>query len=567
MADRRDDPDIDEAPDDERLHDAALVERVRAGDDSAFAEIYDKWFDRVHDLARRIVRDPETAAEVAQDTFLAAWQKLDALDQPASLGGWLLRIARNRALNRSDREKRSSAVGDDTMAAIEAGGGQVSAPAGFRIEERVARADDPAIAAEDNEAAALLWSAVVALGERDQTVLTMHLRYGMTPAEIGEALGVNRNAANQMVHRVKGRLDSAVQARVLWDGDRPRCDRLVADLAAASVESFGPDAVKVAERHVESCAECGERRRLRLQPAALFGALPVLIAPQILKQKVAAALAADGVPVDPAAYGSGSGHAAVRDGSHSSDGDGSSTEGPGTAEGPASFGAADDGVGPGASRRRGLAVAAVAVLVIAALVGVVLVTDGDDGQSDQVVAGSAGPDGDGLEALLESSTGSDDETTTSSSESVAPESLAPDSLPSGDEPSSDAPPLVSPQPQSQPQPQPVPQPQSPQPPGPPVDPLNSFTLSPSTKSDSFYLYADAPVLSWSVKPGYTVRVSGPGLPVQSALSGSVAVCPTQNAPWAGSCIPGFGPFNYVLSIRSGNTVVASHTRTLTVTLP
>lgn len=560
MADRRDAPDADrESRDQDRHDDALLVERVRSGDERAFAEIYDKWFDRVHDLALRIVRDPEIAAEVAQDTFLSAWQKLDSLDQPASLGGWLLRIARNRSLNRSDREKRSTAVGDDTMEAIEAGGGLVSAPAGFRIEDRVARAEDPVIAAEDNEAAALLWSAAMALGERDQTVLTLQLRYGMTPAEIGDALGVNRNAANQMVHRVKGRLDSAVQARVLWEGDRPRCAQLAAAVGAANVDSFGPDAVKIAEKHAKSCDECGERRRLRLQPAALFGALPVLAAPQVLKQKVAAALAAEGVPVDPSAYGVGVG----QEGFRGERGPSGEHEPPGESVGatvpdPVGGAHAESSV----PRHRGLILAGAAVLVVAALVGLLWITS-DGGQTDEVVAGPTGADGDELEELLEGPATGDDETTTSAgSGATVPGSLAPEPAPAGDESQPGAPPIVQPQPVPQPQPQPQPQPP---PPPAPVDPLDSFSLSPSAKSGSSYFFADAPVLSWSVRSGYTVRVSGPGLPARSSLSGSVAICPTQNPPWAGSCNVLPGQYEYVISIRSGATVVATETRTLTVT--
>ena len=87
----------------------ALVLAARGGDERAFGELFDRWFDPVHDIAWRIVRDRDTAAEVAQDVFLVAWQGLGTLEQPGSFGGWVRRIARNRALNRLDRERRSRA--------------------------------------------------------------------------------------------------------------------------------------------------------------------------------------------------------------------------------------------------------------------------------------------------------------------------------------------------------------------------------------------------------------------------------------------------------------------------
>ena len=52
--------------------DVELVEAARSGDpESAFGRLFDRWFDRTYDVAWRIVRNPDTAAEVAQDSFLA----------------------------------------------------------------------------------------------------------------------------------------------------------------------------------------------------------------------------------------------------------------------------------------------------------------------------------------------------------------------------------------------------------------------------------------------------------------------------------------------------------------
>jgi RNA polymerase sigma-70 factor (ECF subfamily) len=93
----------------ERREDAALVEQARAGDPDAFGRLYDRWFDRVHDLAFRITNDTAAASDVAQDALLAAWQKLGTLEDPEAFGGWLLRITRNAALDRHRREQRARA--------------------------------------------------------------------------------------------------------------------------------------------------------------------------------------------------------------------------------------------------------------------------------------------------------------------------------------------------------------------------------------------------------------------------------------------------------------------------
>ena len=87
-----------------RARDAEWVRRAVAGDRDAFALLYDEWFDRVFNLALRVVRNRDVAEEVCQGAFLSAWRSLDRLEDPDAFGGWLLRIARNASFNRSDRE-------------------------------------------------------------------------------------------------------------------------------------------------------------------------------------------------------------------------------------------------------------------------------------------------------------------------------------------------------------------------------------------------------------------------------------------------------------------------------
>src|SRR5215204_5872292 len=93
-------------PMDDRARDAALVAEALEGDETAFGRLYDAWYDRVWNVARRVVHDPEVAAEVTQDAFLSAWRNLGTLEDPDAFGGWLLRIARNASFNRHRKEAR-----------------------------------------------------------------------------------------------------------------------------------------------------------------------------------------------------------------------------------------------------------------------------------------------------------------------------------------------------------------------------------------------------------------------------------------------------------------------------
>ncbi len=309
--------------DNDRARDAELVGRARRGDPDAFGLLYDVWFDRLHDVARRIVHDDQVAAEITQDAFLAAWRKLDTLADPASFGGWVLRIARNAALNRRVREQRATAVDAEGFAMIERDGASpVSAPAGFGVEDRASRLDDPASVVGDAELVGLVHEAASALSERDAEVLRLQLRYELTPAEVGEVLGISRNAANQTCHRVRERFARAFGARLLWRGGTPRCAALQAELAVAGHGGFDATVVRLTSAHAEACAECGEERRSRLTPSALFGAIGVVPALAATKQAVARGLAAQGVPMGGSAAVGGS------SGVGSPSGDGTTPTGP-----------------------------------------------------------------------------------------------------------------------------------------------------------------------------------------------------------------------------------------------
>lgn len=265
-----------------RTSEGNLVEAARSGDNRAFGELFDRWFDRVHDLSRRIVKDPGTAGEVAQDAFLTAWTRLDTLEDPDAFGGWLLRIARNASLNRLAKERRSVALDDETMTTLT----DLDAP------------DHDPLAHMDQAARIdLVWDAAAALGERDMSILDLHLRHGLGAPELAEELGTTANNAHQILFTLRKRLGTNVRALVLWRAGRPACDDLRRTLAAGGIATFDKQAVKVIDRHAAVCADCSQERSERLAPAALFGAAPVVAAPILLRSQAASALEAAGVPM------------------------------------------------------------------------------------------------------------------------------------------------------------------------------------------------------------------------------------------------------------------------------
>src|SRR5690242_20529513 len=87
---------------------ADLVLAARRGDRDAFAEIYARFAGAVHAVVLARVRWGE-AGDVVQDVFLIAWERLPNLRDPAAFPGWLMTIARNRALDALRRPRGTDA--------------------------------------------------------------------------------------------------------------------------------------------------------------------------------------------------------------------------------------------------------------------------------------------------------------------------------------------------------------------------------------------------------------------------------------------------------------------------
>jgi RNA polymerase sigma-70 factor (ECF subfamily) len=87
-----------------------LVGRVAKGDAEAFENLYDAMGAPVYGVARRVVRDPERAEDVAQEVFLDVWRKAPSFDQQrGSARTWIMTIAHRRAVDavrRNEAQKK-----------------------------------------------------------------------------------------------------------------------------------------------------------------------------------------------------------------------------------------------------------------------------------------------------------------------------------------------------------------------------------------------------------------------------------------------------------------------------
>jgi RNA polymerase sigma-70 factor, ECF subfamily len=79
--------------------DAALLERLRSGDSTAFEELFLRHYTVVYRVLYGVVGNAQEAEDLAQETFTALYRQPPRLDGPGALGAWLYRVAVNRAYN------------------------------------------------------------------------------------------------------------------------------------------------------------------------------------------------------------------------------------------------------------------------------------------------------------------------------------------------------------------------------------------------------------------------------------------------------------------------------------
>ncbi len=97
---------------DARASDAALIQRIVERDESALAVLYDRYAGMLSSVLNRILHDTQAAEEILQDIFYQLWRTASNFDSTrGSLPGWLMVIARNRAISRLRRH--NPAGGDE----------------------------------------------------------------------------------------------------------------------------------------------------------------------------------------------------------------------------------------------------------------------------------------------------------------------------------------------------------------------------------------------------------------------------------------------------------------------
>lgn len=169
------------------VEDLELVNRAQKGDVAAFSALVRRYETRVYNLAYRLLSNGDDAADVAQDSFLAAYESLKRFRGESAFYTWLYRVVVNKALafRRARDGRREHTVADGETNAINAAAGGAG----------------PARAVEEKERAALVQGAIGSLPEEFRAVVVLRDVEGLEYEEIAEVLGVVTGTVKSRLHR------------------------------------------------------------------------------------------------------------------------------------------------------------------------------------------------------------------------------------------------------------------------------------------------------------------------------------------------------------------------------
>lgn len=152
------------------------VERIRAGDETAFDALFTAYYPALCDFAHSFLHRPDAVEELVQNLFLRIWEHR-AEWRPDGVRAYLFAACRNGALD-YQRHERIVARFEDRSARENLGSGLGHAPA---------RPDEEAQA---SELEAALRAAIEALPERRRLVVVLRWEHQLSHAEIAQVLGV-----------------------------------------------------------------------------------------------------------------------------------------------------------------------------------------------------------------------------------------------------------------------------------------------------------------------------------------------------------------------------------------
>lgn len=165
-----------------RDEDAAAIAAIRDGNLDGFAELYRRHADKLYALFTRLVGPISEREDLLQETFVEAYRALPSFRGDSAFGTFLYRIAVRVACDHGARRARSPKVSDERAA-----------------DELASAATSPEVRAESRAEIARAFRLLDSLSDKRRAAFVLVVVEGLSLAEAGEALGIDKQAVKQRV--------------------------------------------------------------------------------------------------------------------------------------------------------------------------------------------------------------------------------------------------------------------------------------------------------------------------------------------------------------------------------
>jgi len=186
--------------------DRELVRAARRGDKEAFRELVERYQRKIVSVAVGMVHNPEDAIEIAQETFIKAFQNLDKFKGESSFYTWLYRIVVNRAIDFQRRERRHPTVPLEDPAAP----GNIAGE-GYEQYLKEERPTDPYHQAQAHEVGDRVTEAINELTPDHKAVILLREVEGLSYDEISKVMQCSKGTVMSRLHYARKKLQKKLK--------------------------------------------------------------------------------------------------------------------------------------------------------------------------------------------------------------------------------------------------------------------------------------------------------------------------------------------------------------------